>query len=383
MNHDLDMCAAFPLVSIEGDPKTRGLQYGQAVPTRIAHSARYYRNELEKIGASAAQQKALIDEFAQQILGFCADHTEEMKGIAEGSGVSFDDVVLINARTEIIAKARKVKALAPIDPAEGECTAAVVGAGRSATGKVIQAHNWDWDPDARESTIVLRVHLETGITLLTLVEAGGLARHGVNSSGIGLTGNYLTCDRDYTQTGVPLSSIRRAALEQQHIAIAMQLVAATPKACSSNMILTQDDFIIDFECTPDESFPMFPVDDVLTHANHFAGATALAKVKEKNLKNALDTYYRDRRARQLLEASGARISVDDVKRVLADDWQTPYSINRPPRGSLTGGRTATVATIVIDTARYHMDIAAMPTYGATFTRYGVSGDATPVNAQSS
>ena len=379
MNTDIDMCAPFPLVSISGDPMARGLQYGQAVPTRIAHSARYYRNELQKIGVSAEQQKALIDEFAEQIAAFRSDHAEEMKGIAAGADVAFDDIVLINARTEIIAKARQVKALAPIDPAEGECTAAVVGARRSATGKVIQAHNWDWDPDARESTIVLRVTFESGHTLLTLVEAGGLARHGVNSSGIGLTGNYMTCDRDYTQTGVPLSSVRRAALEQQHIAIAMQLVAATPKACSSNMILTQDDFIIDFECTPDESFPLFPVDDLLTHANHFVGATALAKVKEKNLKNALDTYYRDRRARQLLEANGAQITVSDVKRVLADDWQTPYSINRPPRGSLTGGRTATVATIVIDTAQHHMDIAAMPTFGVSFTRYGVVGEATPLH----
>ncbi|MBU4609797.1 acyl-CoA--6-aminopenicillanic acid acyltransferase [Achromobacter sp. GG226] len=370
------MCKPFPLVSIAGDPMTRGIQYGEAVPERIAHSAGYYRNELKKIGLPEVQQKALIDEFAEQIAQFRADHTAEMQGIAQGSQVSFDDIVLINARTEIIAKARKLKALAPIDPAEGECTAAVVGAARSATGRVIQAHNWDWDPDARDSTIVLRVTLDSGHTLLTLVEAGGLARHGVNSAGIGLTGNYMTCDRDYTQTGVPLSSIRRAALEEQHIAVAMQRIAATPKACSSNMIVTQDDFIIDLECTPDETFPHFPQGDLLTHANHFVGPVALAKVKEKNLKNALDTYYRDRRARQLLEGFGTSISVDQVKQVLADDWQTPYSINRPPRGSLTGGRTATVATIVLDTAHCLMDIAAMPTFGAHFTRYAAQGEPT-------
>lgn len=378
MNADIDMCTPFPLVSIAGAPRARGVSYGEAVPERIAHSASYYRNELSKIGLSEPGQKRLIDEFAEQIEGFSKDHADEMRGIAEGSGVSYDDVVLINARTEIIAKARKIRSLPPLDPAEGECTAAVVGAARSSSGNVIQGHNWDWDPDARGSTIVLRVHDESGHTLLTLVEAGGLARHGVNSAGIGLTGNYMTCDRDYTQTGVPLSSIRRAALEQKHIAIAMQLVAATPKACSSNMILTQGDFIIDFECTPDEAFPIFPCDDLLTHANHFVGQVALGKVKEKNLKNALDTYYRDRRARQLLEGCGRAITVDDVKCVLADEWQSPYSINRPPRGSLTGGRTATVATIIIDTASPSMDVAAMPTFGASFTRYAMAGD--PVSA---
>lgn len=378
MNIDNEMCTPFPLVAISGAPRDRGVQYGRAVPTRIAHSAAYYRQELQKIGVSDSQQQMLIDEFAEQIEVFDADHTAEMRGISEGSGVSFDDIVLINARTEIIAKARKVKKLAPVDPAEGECTAAVVCAERSATGKVIQAHNWDWDPDARGSTIVLRVHDDSGHTLITLVEAGGLARHGVNSAGIGLTGNYMTCDRDYSQTGVPLSSIRRAALEQKHIAVAMQLVAATPKACSSNMILTQDDFVIDFECTPNETFPLYPDQGLLTHANHFVGMVALSKIKEMNLKNAMDTYYRDRRARQLLMQSGSLISIDAVKAVLADEWQTPYSINRPPRGTLTGGRSATVATIILDTAHCAMDVAAMPTFGIHFTRYAKEGDAVSV-----
>lgn len=373
-----DMRTPFPLVAISGAPFARGQQYGAAVPERIAHSARYYRAELNKIGASAARQTELIQEFADQIHAFRPDHTEEMKGIADGSGVSFDDVVLINARTEVIAKARLLAKQDVIDPAEGECTAALVMPARSATGKLIHAHNWDWDPDARGSTIVLRVHLDTGVTLVTLVEAGGLARHGFNSAGIGLTGNYLSSDRDYTQTGVPLSSIRRAALEQEHVALAMQLLAATPKACSSNMIVSQDGWVMDFECVPDESFPLLPQGGLLTHSNHFMGEVALGKIREAGLKNAVDTYYRAWRVREILEACGPSITVDDVKRALGDTWATPYSVCRPTRGTLTGGRSATVATIVMDTAERFMDIAAMPEYGQVFTRYSLAGEPQPV-----
>jgi len=371
--------APFPLVSISGAPFERGVQYGRAVPERIAHSARHYRGELDKIGTPAATQAALIKEFADQIQKFDPAHTEEMRGIAQGAGCAFDDVALINARTEVIAKARLLAKMGNLDPAEGECTAALVMPGRSATGTLIHAHNWDWEPDACDSTIVLRATLESGVTFLTLVEAGGLARHGFNSAGIGLTGNYLSSDRDYTQSGVPLSSVRRAVLSQQHVAIAMQLIAATPKACSSNMIVSQNGWVIDFECAPDESFTLLPQDGLLTHSNHFMSEVALGKLREAGLKNAVDTYYRAWRVRQLLDACGPRITVADVRRALADDWATPYSVCRPPRGTLTGGRSATVATIVLDTAGLTMDIAAMPSFGQIFTRYGLEGEAYPID----
>ncbi|MGE8685548.1 MAG: C45 family autoproteolytic acyltransferase/hydrolase [Achromobacter sp.] len=371
--------APFPLVSISGSPYERGLQYGKAVPARIAHSARHYRGELDKLGMSPAAQAALIKEFADQIQGFDPGHAEEMRGIAEGAGCDFDDVALINARTEVIAKARLLARMGNVDPAEGECTAALVMPARSATGRLIHAHNWDWDPDACDSTIVLRVTLETGLVFLTLVEAGGLARHGFNSAGIGLTGNYLSSDRDYTQSGVPLSSVRRAVLCQEHVAIAMQLIAATPKACSSNMIVSQAGWVIDFECAPDESFTLLPQDGILTHSNHFMSEVALGKLREDGLKNAVDTYYRAWRVRELLEACGPRIAVADVRRALGDDWATPYSVCRPPRGTLTGGRSATVATLVLDTAGGTMDIAVMPSFGQSFTRYGLAGDAHPID----
>jgi hypothetical protein len=178
---------------------------------------------------------------------------------------------------------------------------------------------------------------------------------------------------------VPLSSVRRAVLCQQHVAIAMQLIAATPKACSSNMIVSQNGWVIDFECAPDESFTLLPQDGLLTHSNHFMSEVALGKLREAGLKNAVDTYYRAWRVRQLLDACGPRITVPDVRRALADDWATPYSVCRPPRGTLTGGRSATVATLVLDTAGLTMDIAAMPSFGQFFTRYGLEGEAYPID----
>ncbi|MDR2331462.1 MAG: acyl-CoA--6-aminopenicillanic acid acyltransferase, partial [Comamonas sp.] len=96
----------FPLVTLSGAPQARGRQYGAALKDRIARSAALYGGALEKYGISAAHKAALIAEYAQKIADFDENYLEEMRGIAEGSGVALDDIVMINARTEVVALAR-------------------------------------------------------------------------------------------------------------------------------------------------------------------------------------------------------------------------------------------------------------------------------------
>ena len=84
----------------------------------------------------------------------------------------------------------------------------------------------------------MRVRRDDGPDFLTIVEAGGLARCGMNAAGIAITANYLESERDFSQTGVPLALIRRKVLEQEHFAFAIKAVATTPKSCSNNMMLS-------------------------------------------------------------------------------------------------------------------------------------------------
>ena len=55
------------------------------------------------------EKPRLIGRFAAEIAGFGAHYLDEMRGIAEGAGVSLDDIVLVNARTEVVAQARREK----------------------------------------------------------------------------------------------------------------------------------------------------------------------------------------------------------------------------------------------------------------------------------
>ncbi|MBL8708873.1 MAG: acyl-CoA--6-aminopenicillanic acid acyltransferase [Rhodospirillaceae bacterium] len=359
----------FPFVSVSGSPHERGVQYGKAVPERIRRSISLYAGTLDELGLDAAQKTRLIGGFAEQIAAFGAHYLEEMRGIASGAGVTLDEIILVNARTEVVAQARRAanRPEAEDDAVDG-CTGAIILPGRSATGRLIHGMNWDWRAECAETAIVLRVNRDDGPDFLTFVEAGGLARCGLNAAGIAITANYLESERDYREIGVPLVLIRRKVLEQAHFAQAVRAVAATPKACSNNMMLsTAEGFGIDFECAPDEAFPLYPENGLIVHANHWFSPVALAKLKDAGLLG--DSFYRDWRVKQLL--GEGRIGPEDLKAALFDSFAAPFAVCRPVLSNKAGDLSATVAMIIMDPVAGTMDVAPLPAHCQDFTRYSL------------
>ncbi len=373
------MIDPFPFVQISGSPYERGRQHGSAVAGRVRRSAQFYASQLDALEASVAARASLIGEFRRTIADFDEAYLDEMRGIADGADLPLDSIIVINARTEIVAKARLL-ARKPVDEAHEErmadgCTGAIILPERTARGGVIQGQNWDWHPECVHTAIVLRIKRNDGPDVMTFVEAGGLGRHGMNSAGICITGNYLRSDRDYSQEGVPLALVRRKAMEQEHLALAMKFVAATPKACSTNMMLSHNDgFGINFECAPDEAFPILPHDGLIVHANHWISPVALSKLRDTGIGTAPDSQYRDWRVRRLLNEPNRPLTRDDLKTALFDDFLTPYSVCRPPRPKTTGDISASVAMILLEPALGIMEVAPLPALNRTFTIYSFEGE---------
>ncbi|ENP7130321.1 acyl-CoA--6-aminopenicillanic acid acyltransferase [Raoultella planticola] len=365
------MTQPFPFIEISGTPYERGCQYGEQAKARIHASVAIYGDQLDALHISRQQRADLIDSFSAIIRDFDADYLAEMQGIAAASGVQLEAIVMINARTEVIAQARNLQRhTTPHDDAiKDGCTGAVILPERSHHGKLIHGQNWDWRAECAESSVVVKIKREQGPDVLTFVEAGGLGRSGMNSAGIAITANYLRCERDYLQRGVPLSLIRRKALEQQHMALAMKVVATTPKSCSNNMILsTKEGFAIDFECAPDESFTLYPQNGLLVHANHWDSPAARGKVREEGIEASPDSLYRGWRVSELLKDK-AKLGEEEMKNAFFDDFGTPYSVCRPPRPGFSSDLSATVAMIVMTPADGVMDVAPLPALNRNFTRY--------------
>ena len=366
----------FPFISVSGTPYERGVQYGQQAAGRVHGSISLYGQTLVNLGYSEQARKELIDFFARQIGDFAPHYIDEMAGIAKGAGVDLADIVMINARTEVLAKARAEKVSAvDNEPGDG-CTGALILPDRSATGNLIHGQNWDWRAECTETSIVLRVRNDDGPDFLTFVEAGGLARSGFNSAGVSITANYLESDRDFTQLGVPLSLIRRKVLEQEIFSLAMKAVATTPKSCSNNIMLGMaEGFGIDFECTTNESFPIYPGDDgLIVHSNHWVSQVALGKLVDLGIANSPDSHYRDWRVRKLLNEAGPKLGRQQMKNAFFDNFGLPYSVCRPPRPGSHDNLSATVAMVIMEPAVGEMEVAPLPALNRVFTRYSLDRD---------
>lgn len=360
----------FPLIELSGPPEQRGRQYGQAAAERIKKGIAHYGAQMSAT-ASAQRIRRLAEDFVPQIEKFAPHFVPEMRGIAAGANVELADIVMLNCRTEVLQLAKRTELE---DKEPDGCTGAIILPEATADGVLIHGQNWDWKKECVETTVVLRVRRDDGPDLMTMVEAGGLARCGLNAAGIAITANYLRSDRDYTRQGVPLSLLRRKALEQEQAALALQVLYATPKSASNNLMLSQADgsgFGVDIECAPDESFMLWPDRGVLVHANHFVSPVALSKLKDGGIATTPDSAYRDRRVRGLLEPKIGKLSIDDLRAAFFDDWQSPWSVCRPPRKNLEDNLSATVAMVLMRPAEGHMEIAPLPAVNRSFTTYSL------------
>ena len=361
------------LIEISGAPYERGRQYGRMAAAEIKTGIGHYAAQVKTLGLADADLSRVVASYLPKIEAFDARYVEEMRGIAEGADVAFHHVVMINARTEVLKLAAnatlRADLLGEVEP-DG-CTAVVATPKATAQGRLIHAHNWDWKMECAEASLVLRIRNEDGPDILTFTEAGALGRFGFNAVGIGVTANYLECERDYTQVGVPLALIRRQALEQTHFALALRSAFVTPKSGSNNIVLTHAGagLAFNFECAPDETFDVEPKDGLLVHANHWQSPAARAKLQEKGVTAMPDSLYRDRRVRELLADKIGRLTVADVKAALLDNWGAPWSICRPPRPSFTSNLSATVVTLVMQPDLGCMEIAVLPALDPTFTAY--------------
>ena len=365
------------LLEIWGSPRERGLGYGRGAVAEIRRGTSHYIAQMKGLSLSESMLDDLVASYLPIIADFDADHVEEMRGIAEGADLPLSHIVLMNARTELLKLAKMPILRAGLlaeRHAEG-CTTIIVQPERTPDNVLIHAHNWDWKASCADACIILRMRNDDGPDILTFTEAGGLARFGFNSAGIAITGNYLECERDYRDLGVPLALIRRKVLQQDNPSLAFGAAYTVKKSASNNLAISHagTGVVHDLECAPDETLVVEPKDGLLVHSNHWLSPVALAKLRETGIADSPCSFWRQQRAERLL-APHAQIGLDIVREVLRDDVGAPLSICVRPRASSVTGQTATIASFLMRPELGEMQVAMLPYAGADYVRYQLEAD---------
>ena len=142
--------APFPLIELTGGPRERGRQHGQAVADRIKRGIAMYSESLGKNGVDWKELERRAQAMVPVVEKFDPAYVEEMRGLAEGSGQPFAGVMLMNARTEMVAAARQQHARQHFPDA---CTAALALPEASADGCLLHGQNWDWRAECAETGV--------------------------------------------------------------------------------------------------------------------------------------------------------------------------------------------------------------------------------------
>ena len=351
-----------PVFDVDGSPAERGESYGRQAGSLIARAVTHYRQDFAAKGVDWDEACEIARKYWRAISDFDAQLAQETETLSRASGQPLEAIVLLNARTEILfwRESRKGGALQDAVEVEG-CTSALAMPEATAEGSLIHGQNWDWTPEAADHTMALRVRGADAPDALHFVEAGQLARHGVNAAGIAVTAMGLHSAGDYGRIGVPSPLIRRRILESATFADAIRVLFEHRASFPHALIVSHcDGEAFCFETTPDETFWLEPEGGVLAHANHFAHPAAIARIEDVNLARCPDSLYRDARLRRQLKAERGRITVDSFKRCLGDEFGAPHGILRRPSARPNGLVSATVYTLIMAPAKGAAHLALRP-----------------------
>ncbi|WP_326551048.1 C45 family peptidase [Micromonospora sp. NBC_01813] len=351
-----------PVISVSGTPAECGAGYGVAAAGLVADNLeRYLRRFRDEAGLSRAAVRIAGSTFRSASHAAHPRVAEMLDGLAEGAGVAVDEIYALNARTELLYGARP-------DGADGGCTAAGVLGTRTRDGHLLLGQNWDWHPDQRDTMVLLRTVDEHGAVVLTLAEAGMLAKTGLNSAGLGVCVNMLGSDRDGLAAGrapgVPYHVLLRAVLEAGSLGQASRVACRTTRNASINLLLGQagpyGGELLDLEVVPGDVGWLHPTDGILTHANHLESALSVRDTM-KNFGGS--SLFRAARARRLLVDRADRAPVDlaDLADVFHDHLGLPLAICRHlDERDAPVDQGETVFSVLLDLDSRRLGLAAGP-----------------------
>lgn len=293
-------------------------------------------------------------------------YLEELRGLADGAGVDFLDILAINIRTEIMFGLFT-------DPGNPQTHAGVPSDGctslawkqpssSSSSGSVsFLAQNWDWMSEQGPNLIICHINPTKGkeqegspqqlprIAMVT--EAGIIGKIGFNSSGVGCCLNAIRA-RGIARSKLPVHFALRTVLESSSRDDAVAELRKVGVAGSAHILIADGEVgSVGLECTP------LGIKEVgmdgwrrVLHTNHLI----LEHEGVDEPPWLEDSPRRLERVQKLADgllggASGGEglvegLSIERLKEVFRDEEDYPCSINRRQEGEC---KTQTLFNIIM------------------------------------
>ena len=187
---------------------------------------------------------------------------DELRGIAEGANVAFDDVLALNTMEAVTMDALHLT----------RCTSFAVNEQRTADGHILAAHTEDWIPEDEDDVFVVLVKPNDEAPFLAMTYGGLLPNVGFNANGIAqLIDTVYPSD---SRIGIPRLVVARAVLAAKRISGAIGRALVAHRAAGYNHLLAHESgemYSIEVSATRFEI--LHGTDGFIVHTNHYLADT--------------------------------------------------------------------------------------------------------------
>ncbi len=327
----------FALLEVRGSYREIGTAIGKRfasnMHTVIKRRAAWHKNLMDIIATPAGRQ--LSEQLLQLTRKHFPHYLEEIRGMADGSGIDFAAMWAMTIKSELAAL--------PDDP-PGCSTIAV-----RSPDRLWLFHNEDGHAIYQDLMFVVKAHPPSGVSFVALVYPGILTGNGpsMNSRGIIQATNYIGSLR--SALGLPRYILGRAILEAKDLAEAVRIATCEPRAYPyhHNLASLTEKRYLSVETVPGAAATREP-EGVYLHTNHLLAEQTRSYPHEDQEYKASSSISRMTALQaQLSDLEVATAGPDRFLGMLSSHRNAPYSPCRHPRDEVRGQTLGTA----------HFDIA--------------------------
>ncbi len=249
---------------LEGNPYERGQQHGSVLKKEIHDIVKLWKDDIQKTYKTEPDvfiKKFLAaTNFDKAIQEWTPELWDELKGIAEGSGIDFDTIFAFQLVDEIWVLGRDIQA--------EKCT--TIGLEKTEMRPVVVAQNLDIPTFYHGFQTLLHIKdpahdLETFLFTFP----GFIAANGLNNRSVAVVVNAVQ-QLESSRDGLPVAFVIRGILQRRTYAEALHFIKTIKHGAPQNYMIGGAEEMGSFECSTTNVNKFIPFEDALFtyHTNH-------------------------------------------------------------------------------------------------------------------
>ena len=319
--------APIRVLTISGSPYELGYTHGERYAREIAELTEE-RLRLSCDPFWTGGQQATLDEVLaigraclRHHEAFAPDLMEEMRGMADATGIGVNELVIMNGFTDfvdIIANPVVLghhRANGALPGEVSDCTAFIVAPSASATGQGYLGQTWDMHSTATPYVLMLDVRPQDGPALLTFTITGCVGMIGMNAHGVAVGINNLLGAEG--RPGVHWVYVVRKMLAQRTVEAALAVLQRAHLSGAHNYLLLGPDasgalrgYNVEHMATRAQ---VIPVESIYAHTNHCLIADMVNVERPRKAVSHASTLARQDQAGRYLQDQLGQITVETLK----------------------------------------------------------------------